>query len=584
MKWPSTAFFSRVNERNCIALLAILFVIMSILVVSVPYDPSTDKADATTNDIWVEQFSHGIHYIPYDEWTYGQTQSVVVEYEGQYVVVNEKGPGHVIMMLPFYMAGMDWLFSIVMVGLAILGTYMLGKRLLSWQVGFIASLLVLFNLVVIVMWHRFYWTDASTMHLMVLAFWLLVEGNYRYNGKSLDPGKTDIASPRERFMGMVICILSGLAFGASVSTRYPTGLLIAAFVLYLAGFYFLRTWPSLKEKNYKTVLKKGMPLIFLLGAFTIGLLIVLVPLTQYNSTYFGGPFNSGYDATTLMDFNRTGVLDIRNSTASWTSNVVSYISTALENLILLMPVFLSRLPALIFLPLGAYFLRKKKLELAVLLLWVGINFFTYLSLEWVAMYARPGLVPLEPRYWMPSLPAISILGAFGIYGFANWIAKKKSQENSRPDYKSRTVKILLTGAIVGVLILWSFVPAVSYLQDPNIQGGNQPPPNQQVMLVTTDQLLSVPQEYVDRAVVLENVEVISVRNNMVEVRSQNSSNQDTVPVRFVEWPPGTLPNFTLGQHLTIRGMFVREPAPPGTLPGYLVGVKYGTQDFVRLLP
>ena len=124
------------NEKNAIIVLASLFIIMSIAVTIVPYDPSIDLADATTNDIWVQQYADGVHHIPYEDWTYGITQSVVVEYEGQYVVVNEKGPGHVAMMLPFYMAGIGGLFSILIMGLAILGTYMLGKRLFSWQVGF----------------------------------------------------------------------------------------------------------------------------------------------------------------------------------------------------------------------------------------------------------------------------------------------------------------------------------------------------------------------------------------------------------------------------------------------------------------
>jgi len=209
MNW-SERLSNGVTERNCLMVLVTLFILISILIAAVPYNPSTDLADATTNNIWLEQYSHGIHYIPYDEWSYGRTQSVVVEYHGQDVVVNEKGPGHVVMMLPFYMTGLDILFGPFMVALAILGTYMLGKRLFGWQVGFIASLLVLFNLVVMVMWHRSYWTDASTMHLLVLAVWLMVEGNYRYNGRTLDPSRKINPHGKDKIMGLSICMLSGL--------------------------------------------------------------------------------------------------------------------------------------------------------------------------------------------------------------------------------------------------------------------------------------------------------------------------------------------------------------------------------------
>ena len=581
MNW-SERLSNGVTERNCLMVLVTLFVLLSIVIAAVPYNPSTDMADATTNNIWLEQYSHGIHYIPYDEWSYGQTQSVVVEYHGQDVVVNEKGPGHVVMMLPFYMTGLDILFGPFMVALALLGTYMLGKRLFGWQVGFIASLLVLFNLVVMVMWHRSYWTDASTMHLLVLAVWLMVEGNYRYNGRTLDPSPKINPHGKDKIMGLSICILSGLAFGLSVSTRYPTGLLIIVFLAYLFGFYFLRVWPALKKKDFHKIFNDAKPFLFLLGAFSIGLFIVLVPLTHYNSTYFGGPFNSGYDATSLMDFSRTGTLNTRNTTSGWTSNLGSDISTALRNFIILLPMFISRMPALLFVPIGIYCLRKRKLEMAVLLLWIGINFFTYLSLEWVNMYARQDLVPWEPRYWLPSLPAITLLGGVGIYQLANWIAKKKDRENRWQDYEKRAAKILIVGAITGMIILWGAVPAATYFQNPNVQmGPNQHPPNAQAQLVTTDMLLANPQTYLEKPVMLEDAVIVGSAANSIEIRSQNSSYSDSVTVRFIDWSPGTLPQFSAGQHVWLRGMFMRDAAP-NQPPDFSVMVKYGTPDYVRL--
>ncbi len=570
-----------VTEKNAIIILASLFIIMSIAVTIVPYDPSTDLADATTNDIWVQQYANGVHYIPYDEWTYGQTQSVVVEYQGEYVVVNEKGPGHVVMMLPFYMLGIGGLFSIIVMGLAILGTYMLGKRLFSWQVGFIASLAVLFNLIVIVMWHRYYWTDASTMHLMVLALWLLVEGNYHYNGGSLNPEMKITPSSKDKILGMVFCILSGLAFGASVSTRYPTGLLILAFLAYLFGFYLLRTWPALKNKDFRKTFKDSLPMIIMFLAFAIGLFMVLIPLTQYNAEYFGGPFNSGYDATTLREFSQTGTIDVRNTTSSWISSLGSYISTAIGNFVKLLPTFISRMPALLFAPIGIYCLRRKKLELAILLLWIGINLFTYLSLEWVDMYAHTQLVPWEPRYWMPSLPAISILGGLGIYRLSKWLTRKLTQGNPWPDPEKRAVKILITGAIVGIIILWGAVPAANYLKDPVVQIGPHLP---QAQLVTTDMLLASPQTYIETPVILEAAIITSVSHDSISIRSQNSSNPGSVRVRLVDWPSGTLPQFTVGQHVWLRGMFVLPPAPPGVITEFSIGVKYGIQDYVRLIP
>jgi len=80
LNWPER-LSDLITEKNAILILASLFIIITLAIALTPYDPAADLADATTNDIWVEQYSHGIHHIPYDEWTYGQTQSVVVDYQ-----------------------------------------------------------------------------------------------------------------------------------------------------------------------------------------------------------------------------------------------------------------------------------------------------------------------------------------------------------------------------------------------------------------------------------------------------------------------------------------------------------------------
>ncbi|MFO7618472.1 MAG: hypothetical protein R6W91_02270, partial [Thermoplasmata archaeon] len=421
----------------------------------------------------------------------------------------------------------------------------------------------------------------STMHLLVFSIWLFVEGIYRYNGRSLDP-KTSIAAPaREKLLGIGLLALSGLAFGASVSTRYPTGLLVVIFPLYIFGFYLVKVWPHVREKNYLKAFKEGAPVHPLLGAFILGLLVALVPLMLYNSAYFGGPFNSGYDATSLMEFSRTGTLDMRNATAAWSGDIGSLAYTAYYNLFKLMPTFLSRMPVLLFLMPGIYCMRKRKLELAMLLAWASINAFTYLSLEWVTMYARPDLVAWEPRYWMPSLPAIAIIGGFGILGVSGWMARKATERFNHTGSGIKSLKVIMSVAIVGVLVLWSVIPAAGYLQDPSSTEGSHQPP--QAMPVTTDQLLAFPDYYAGNAVNLNDAIIMGKSFQMFAVRSANATIQDTVSVLFVDWPVGTIPDYRIGQHVTIRGMFNQKPTPPGAPPIYNLVVKYGTQDFVRSL-
>lgn len=266
------------TERRVVIFIIGLFLVMSVLISSVPYDPETDLADAVTNDIWVEYYSQGIFSIPYDDWSYGNTQSVVVWHDGQYVVVNEKGPGHVLMMVPLYLLGADFLFGSFMAGIAVLATYMLGKRLFNWRVGAIAAVLVLTNVSVIMMWYRYYWTDASTMSLLALSIWLCVEANYRINGKNLDPKNINVATVKEKLLALGLGILAGLSFGASVSTRYATALLLVPIMLYFVLFYLIRAWPSLKDRRIYEAIRSSFRMWPLIAVFVLGLACVLVPL------------------------------------------------------------------------------------------------------------------------------------------------------------------------------------------------------------------------------------------------------------------------------------------------------------------
>lgn len=583
MNWLSTVL-NRLNEKNCVTLLALTFIVLAALIATVPYDPSADLADATTNDIWIEHYSEGIYHIPWSEWTNNHTQSVVVEYQGEYVVVNEKGPGHVMAMVPFRAIGAEWLFAYTMAGLAVLGTFMLGKRLFSWPVGFIAAMLVMFNLTVVVMWHRYYWTDASTMHFLIFSVWLFVEGIYRYNGGSLVTLGEVQASWKERALGLGLGLLAGFFFGMSVSTRYPTALLIVIFPIFILGFYITKIWPDLRKKDILPAIKRSMPAILHLGVFAIGLLIVLVPLMQYNTAYFGGPFNSGYDATLVIKFDPDIGIEARNTSTVWTGDFFSYTSIAVGNLFKLAPMFLSRMPALIFLPIGLYCLRKKKVEMAMLCAWIGINFYTYLSLDWVDMYARTDLMPWEPRYWMPSLPAIAIVAGLGIYRLSGWLATRVARKQDFREIDTRGFKVIFSGAIAGALILCSAVPAIGYLQNPEDPEETHIPPSQQAILVTTDQLLANPLEYVGKAVLLNDAAVTGKSFSMIDVQSVGSVNTASIAVRFVDYPQETLPEYSVGDHVVVRGVFSKASTPPDAPPIYFLGVMYGTEDYTRLLP
>ena len=463
------------TERNCLLLLVALFLLLSILIAPIPYLPEKDLADATTNDIWIDHYAQGTYHIPLNEWNYGPTQSVVVWYDGNYTVVNEKGPGHVMMMLPFYLLGAGFLFAPVMMAFATFSTYMLGKRLLSWRVGILAAILVLTNGTVLVMWYRYYWTDASTMHTLVLSIWLLVEAIYWFNGKSLDANAKD-ATSRQRLLALGLGALSGLAFGASVSTRYATALILIAMVFYLLTFYLIRSWPHLKKRDITRAAKSTAGFWVLLAAFAVGLLVVLVPLMSYNTEYFGAPFRSGYDETLLTHFNPIIGLNPRNTSTGWSSNFFSNLWTAWNNLLDVLPTLVLRVPALLLVPVGIWVLRRRPLVLSFLLLWILINFLTYLTLSWVDMYANlPPETLHEPRYFMPSLPPIAMLAAAAVDRIAQRAVDENALTRDATPEGKRVARAVVVLIIIGLLALSGLLAAANYFGNMDYGGALRPP-------------------------------------------------------------------------------------------------------------
>jgi hypothetical protein len=583
---PYHWFVSKLTEKNCVLFLVILFIMLSVFIASFDYDPEVDKADATTNDIWVEYYSEGKYHIPIDEWDHIPTQSVVVEHEDEVVVVNEKGPGHVVLLLPFYMLGVDFLFGPFMVALAVIATYMLGKRLANWRVGFIAATLVMTNVTVLVMAYRSYWTDASTMHLLVLSIWLLVESIYWFNGKSLDPKTENRSTAKQRVLGLVIGISSGLTFGLSVSTRYATALIIIALALYVCIFYLIRAWPDLKKKRFNKMLKRTDTFWGVIIAFAVGLMFILVPLMQYNNEYFGGPFRSGYDALEVNKYDPDNqVIAARNTSEGWSQDFGDMVSYAMSNLGALLPLFIARMPGLIFLPIGIWVLRKRHL-LFLFIPWLVINLFTYLSIVWVDMYATlPPQALHEPRYWMPSIPVVALLAGFGIDRLSRWLTGIEGSKNNKARDKRKFSTLIITLIILGGLVLWCVIPTANYLDNLGPGGAEGPgrrPPQTNLIIVNTDKLVDSPYRFQDEFVVVENAEVIDVENATVIIRSIDARGTEGVLVRLDSWPRDEIPEVNIGDKVEVIGMFIVRPRPDLDEEFY-INIKYDTKDYFRIL-
>ncbi len=571
------------SKRNCHVAFAIFFVALAVGVALVPYEPMEwDLADATANYVWTGYYAEGRTHVSYDEWNSDwdglRTQVVVVEHDGEYVVVNEKGPGLAAMLVPFRLAGAEFLFGPLMLAFAAIGTYLLGRRVGGWKVGLAAAAMVAANVIVLVMCHRYYWTDAATMHLLVLGFALFVESFYILNGRTLDPREEGaVLSRRDWLVATALGILAGLSFGAAVSTRYAAALTILALLCFLIAFYGIKLWPYLRKGEVKGTVGKSRGFIAAL-VFLLGLAVVLVPLCQYNSEYFGGPFRSGYDATLIFKFDPAVGIDPRNTSTTWSADIDEMASTAASNFFLLLPTLCSKMPALLLAPFGIWMLRRKT-ALALLLPWIAVGLATYLSLSWVDMYARlsPDVV-WEPRYFMAVLPAIAILGAVPLARLSERGFKFHVERDEAVAVGGKAFAI----AIVGIIALWGMAPAFGHFaqigddyQTPG--GGPGGPDGGAVLNVTTDQLLQNPNEYEGKSVHLARATVVSAGFNSVHVRSDGSASNGSVPVRFEMWPPGAIPMLRAGDVVEVEGMFLRTP------DGHALGVKFGTRNYVRIV-
>ncbi len=609
----------RVNERNVVIFIILLFIATSIWVLTVPYDPMKwDLADATTNVIWTRYYSEGRTHIPYEEWNHPPTQSVVVEHDGEYVVVNEKGPGHVILILPFFLLHIERLFGPWMLGVAVLSTYMLGRRLANWRVGAIASILVMTNLTVIIMCHRFWWTDASTMHMLILSMWLIVEANYQLNKHRKDQpvcDKTEKVGGRQALFGLGLAIAAGAALGASISTRYPVALTVIAPISFLIIYYVKSSWPQLRKRKLLRAIKNSKYLFLILICFIIGLLLIIIPLMQYNQEYFGGPFKSGYDATMVNQFRPDTGLEPRNQSTGWANSIDDGLGNVFDNFFELIPVFLTRMPCMLFIPFGIFVLRRDPI-LVMLLLWIIIIFVTYLSISWVGMYVERITAVHEPRYFMPALPAIALLAGVAIEKIANNESNKRSAHVDyvgRGNHASRAghighishigrtgeqnamniTRVMFVILIVFSLVFVGIVPAENHFQKiragdyssirPRGPPGNNQPIDQPI-LVKTDQLIKEPERFVDRFVVIKkaNITRLEQQGELLWVRSQDALVPESMEVRLRDWPGEELAKFKVGQTVDVSGFF-RKANTVDLGPRYFIIVKYGTNDLIQIV-
>ena len=562
------------TERIFLAGLLVIFIIMTIWIMALPYDPMNgDIADATTNAIWKEYYKEGKFAVPYDQWKADKrpdTQSVVVMFGGKPYVVNEKGPVHALFLVVLGPAAGTFFAAI-----ATMSTYMLGRRVFGWQVGAVASLLVLTNLSIMAMWYKDYWVDASTVHLLILSMFLFVESGIRMKVYLEKKERTSLLS------SAIIGLGGGLAFGASIGTRYTVAIVVVPVIVYIFAVFWKHMVRSVKKRDLKAVGRNIKHMTMYLLPFVLGLLLVLIPLMSYNNTYFGGPFRSGYDATSLMDYSRSqGHINPRNQTDYLSGDPSGKIGYILHNSVALAPVIFIHMMCLLFVPIAMWKLWKRPI-FYLLFLWGLLIMLGFYSMSWVDKYANIPLIPWEPRYQMPALAPFALLGAYGICAVARAI--KHGTGPKWKDVKGPLFAII----VVGIIMFLNILPMEGSFREVragNLVQGNPPGPGQPPV-VTIKQLHIGGKQFVQKLVAVRMAKIISMVNdsngNVQRFDIQDQSSPPTLAVTPINFSPGTLTNITVGDKVTIIGMFQWQDADNDQIidPGEpVLTVKNGTMD------
>jgi hypothetical protein len=582
-KTAPTKVQSILSERNFLIGLLILFIIMTVWVASVPYDPiKGDIADASTNAIWSEYYKEGKFAVTYDQWKADNrsiTQSSVVEMDGKVYIVNEKGPAHAVFTMVLGKAT-----GTVFAAVATIATYMLGRRIFNWKVGALASLFVLTDLSIIVMWYKDYWVDASTVHLLILSMWLFVESGLKM--KAYFEKKQTKALQ----LSVVLGIGAGIAFGASIATRYTVAIVIVPAIVYIFVTFGKPLVHWIKHKDLKGLGGTIGHMVAYLLPFLLGLMIVLIPLMNYNNTYFGGPFKSGYDAASLVEFSRDPAQKVtaRNQSDYLATDPLGKVELVFHNTQALALVMLERMMFLIFVPVAIWKLWKRPI-FWLLILWGLVIMIGFYSMSWVDRYATIN-PPWEPRYQMPAIPAFALLGAQGLYTISKGV--DKLVHGPKGGFAGPVFAIV----VCGILVFMNVAPVEQYFHEardgnyngmPKNNGPGGPGGNGQVPIITIAKVYINGQEFSDKLIQVNGCNVVAIHLDPVgQVHDFNMTDPSTaqsLTVAFIDYPPGTAPPVKVGSKVTVNGMFKwQDKNSNGKVdPGEpLLTVKYLTQDKV----
>lgn len=319
----------------------------------------------------------------------------VVVVDGAYYMVNRWPPGYQILLAPFVAAGLAEFATLVLMAVASTAVHLATRRCFGERAALLATVLFLTCGLALIMVWEVGMADYASTAFAILGLALFLEALGREGGRG--------------WVAPVLHVAAGLSLGASVWVRYSTATVAAVPLVYLVVLLFKES----REDRGRLVPTKAAVVrgIRRAAPLLLGLALLGVPLAQYNATYFGSPFATGYNFGRLTvegdGANATGALS--GGTFYENFNPAASLGTVPYRV-----AYLLALAPFVALIVPAAWTRRRNPLVWFLVGAFLANFLLYLFVPWVA--AQPGnalLATEEMRYFLPGIPPAAVLA--GLY-------------------------------------------------------------------------------------------------------------------------------------------------------------------------
>lgn len=476
--------------------------------------------------------------------------SVVVEIDGNYYIANRWAPGYPFLLALFITVGLENYITIILASFSLVSLYLISRRFFNWKVAFISTVLFMTNGIAVLMLFSKTMADYASTAFAVIGMLLFIQSfNERW---------------RKKFV--ILGIFSGMMFGIATAMRYST------VVVTIAPFFFiLATMYKSKRKRWRIIIPTREAFVYSMKRaipFLIGLAILGAMIANYNSALFGGPLNAGYSMEHSIEYetlNNTTVPKILTPTETLFEEQFGMggFKKVMHNLPRIYSQLFLVFPILFLMPHAVWRGRKHSIILAFTL-WALTIIIIYSSMYWV------GQVPMEDmRYFLPAVPAVSVIVGYSIYSI----------------FSNSSLRVSIAILIISLLIIANLASAawgINY-QLEREKGWAQPSALQEYKRVSISQLLSEPLAYNGKLVRVENAKVISMKFNFYSIKDSSSERSLTLHFESEKDRPELEVNATINVQGFFRVGKTNNPEIPDPEGEWEINIRANTKDRVEVV-